>query len=414
MRLSLFPDERFAGTAGFLFSYATGGGAMRRCALVALFCVLFFAGHAAAAQQGVQSKVESAILFRDGLALVTRTVDVPEGTPEVFVRGLPLSTVSDYLEARVLEGAVNVAGSSVVDDGQRKAVLLSLSPPSRCRISVSYLVREAGFEPRYRILALPRYGKVYVETSARMWQSTGEDWRGVRISLSSRSPVVRAAKTVPPPAAQAPIRDFLEAELSEKSGASPRGGSFTTDMLFDPALPGDGSQRSYVVSGVEVPSSFSWVAYPGSDEAVAVARPGLPKDRAYLPGMASVSLDDILVGVLPFPGHEAGAAAAWHLGADPLVMIVRSTGRSAVKGKTRTTRTTVVENKRQAGISVRVGDEVPEHSLDVRPSGKASVSGRRVDWDDVVVEPGKSVSFSVSYVASRPSAGKDGKKGGAK
>ncbi|WP_308217746.1 mucoidy inhibitor MuiA family protein [Streptantibioticus silvisoli] len=61
------------------------------------------------------------------------------------------------------------------------------------RLSVVHLVPCALWRPAYRATLAGDRGSVLVETDAFVWQDTGEDWHGVRLSLSTARPTLAAS-----------------------------------------------------------------------------------------------------------------------------------------------------------------------------------------------------------------------------
>ncbi len=64
------------------------------------------------------------------------------------------------------------------------------------KMAFNYILRGCGWEPAYRIEALPHEGSVAFTWEARVWQSSGQDWKGTRIALAT----LRPHKVLDPPA----------------------------------------------------------------------------------------------------------------------------------------------------------------------------------------------------------------------
>lgn len=80
---------------------------------------------------------------------------------------------------------------------EREAVLfLRRGPQRRVSLELSYLVRGANWQQQYNLRAQPDAGKVVVEYNAVVNQTSGEDWNGVALSLSTAEPTMVAAAPV--------------------------------------------------------------------------------------------------------------------------------------------------------------------------------------------------------------------------
>ena len=63
-------------------------------------------------------------------------------------------------------------------------------------IKLSYLVNNAGWMPQYNLRARPDKSRAGIEYNAVIHQSSGEDWQGVELSLSTAQPTMVAAPPV--------------------------------------------------------------------------------------------------------------------------------------------------------------------------------------------------------------------------
>jgi len=100
-------------------------------------------------------------------------------------------------ELAVAEGQLAARGGA--DRVERAAVVvLSVPEAGMAEIDLTYLVGRAGWAPAYAIRSEADRSRVSVEYDAMVVQQTGEDWRDVRLSLSTAEPT-RASS--PPPVA---------------------------------------------------------------------------------------------------------------------------------------------------------------------------------------------------------------------
>lgn len=138
----------------------------------------------------------------------------------------------------------------------------------RSRVTVSYTVGGAGWQPAYEA-RLGAGGAVHLTTVATVRQATGEDWRRVRLTLSTAAP--RQDATLPglqplrvwaderkPPRKVLTSREEARSHAESPSGAAPRTGErlavqdqglsvqMTAPELGD--VPGDGTPTRLVVA----------------------------------------------------------------------------------------------------------------------------------------------------------------------
>lgn len=88
---------------------------------------------------------------------------------------------------------------SASGDRLRTAATLTVVVDSKTQLDVhlAYTVRGAGWAPTYAVRASEDYGSVGIDVSGRVWQSTGEDWDGVSLELSTAQPMLGAAPPEP-------------------------------------------------------------------------------------------------------------------------------------------------------------------------------------------------------------------------
>jgi uncharacterized protein (TIGR02231 family) len=118
-----------------------------------------------------------------------------------------------------------LAGSS--SRTEREAVLfLASQSKSKAIIQLSYLVDGANWLPQYNLRADPDKSKVLIEYHAVVNQTSGEDWNGVILSLSTAEPTMVAAAPIlepmlvslshPAPQQQAAQQPLLGAEQARQ------------------------------------------------------------------------------------------------------------------------------------------------------------------------------------------------------
>ncbi|NLX04171.1 MAG: mucoidy inhibitor MuiA family protein [Phycisphaerae bacterium] len=77
---------------------------------------------------------------------------------------------------------------------ERQAVLfISADEKAAAQVRLHYLVNEANWQPQYNLRGDPAAGGVLVEYNAVVNQTSGEDWKGVALSLSTAEPFMVAS-----------------------------------------------------------------------------------------------------------------------------------------------------------------------------------------------------------------------------
>jgi len=83
--------------------------------------------------------------------------------------------------------------------GQVVSVTVTLATASEADVVLSYQVRGPGWTPSYRALLDSTTRQVRIERQALVAQATGEDWRGVKLLLSTGQPRRETAGRLPSP-----------------------------------------------------------------------------------------------------------------------------------------------------------------------------------------------------------------------
>ena len=107
-----------------------------------------------------------------------------------------------------------VAGQSRTE---REAVLfLSRAGGKKVSLKLSYLVNNANWQQQYNLRANPEQSNVLIEYNAVVNQTSGENWNGVALSLSTAEPTMVAAPPILEPMLVALSRPFLPNRLNHR------------------------------------------------------------------------------------------------------------------------------------------------------------------------------------------------------
>ena len=246
---------------------------------------------------------------------------------------------------------------------QSAEVLLAMTTEGEVPVRLSYLVTDARWEPVYSIRASTDRNAVGIEFDALVIQKSGEDWKGVRLSLSTarpsraasppsvtpwvvdvRAPYVQvsesavaylmdvsatpatenATETLEMKDASAGFlrkRKSVAEKLSEDAvvGGSGPSVTYTIALPFD-APSDDQVRRRARIASFDAPTKFVFQTQPIASEGVFL-RGTLSNASPFqlLPGRASVFVGADYVGATPFVGAAPKQEFAVFFGADPAV-----------------------------------------------------------------------------------------------
>jgi len=321
--------------------------------------------------------------------------------------GRELAAAEQRLAAR--GGADRVERSGVVTLGVAEACTVELS--------LTYLVRDAAWAPSYAVRATADRSAVAVEYDAMVLQRTGEDWKDVRLSLSTAQPTRASSPppvdpwfvdvVVPPPVAASPAEGSTAGGLMYKSAPAPmaiapdaapgspsagtggesaemaraleelsagasvnQGGVAVTFELPRPVtLPSDAQRRQRTRIGDFAPNArFTYVAAPVVSDAVFL-RGTLGNASAFqlLPGTAQVFMGGAFIGDAEMPSVAPGGEFRVYFGPDRAVrarreVVSRLTGTSGLFGGSTVTTWNdriTVDNGTGRAIDVEVYDRRP-------------------------------------------------------
>ena len=89
-----------------------------------------------------------------------------------------------------IEFDLKYAGASQERREKQVIVAMEVAAAGKLDIGVSYLVRNASWQPIYDLRAATKEKRIELTYNALVWQETGEDWNDVRLILSTSQPVV--------------------------------------------------------------------------------------------------------------------------------------------------------------------------------------------------------------------------------
>lgn len=261
---------------------------------------------------------------------------------------------------------------------------VSLANPSsegRIRLEYNYVLKDCGWEPRYRLTALPDQDLVLFSWSARVWQSSGKDWQGIELSLATLEPgrrlepfplprwIVQPVRTSPPVArsmAESENMDMLGKAVQRSAPAAPeRAATFSRWNLGQKNIMA-GKKPEFPVTRQNWPADFDHLLRPSTGDQ-AFIRAGLNLEEAVdlPPGQASFILDNALVGQKRL--RLAGKEHTLYFGLDPFVRaeVITREKKAGEKGLLNNRQTYVwdfllrISNRHDYPVNVIVQEPVP-------------------------------------------------------
>jgi len=269
-------------------------------------------------------------------------------------------------------------------------------------LTLSYLVAEAHWEPNYDVRLAADGSSAELSYRAQVWQKSGEEWPGVKLSLSSASPEAGGAPPElapwqislyepprPTPTGQRLYKSAMAAPaaapLQENiavSGASADGmeralplpaqvAEGQTSVLFNvvqPAdIPADGTRATSVIALERVPVSAEFVTVPKLVPRVYL-KSEVTNQTAYplLAGQVNIFNDNVFTGKSYLKAVAAGEKFDLFFGADDQLKVKREVAKVRKKagllGSNRLSyRCTVqLENFKKRAVSVSLLDQLPQ------------------------------------------------------
>jgi uncharacterized protein (TIGR02231 family) len=341
-------------------------------------------------------------------------VDFTRSTEAVGRRIAVLTAASrrDERAMRGLEGKITALQAELAQKGspereKRTAEAdLELPLPGTARFALTYQVSDASWTPQYDLRLSTEGGKPGLELAfnAGVRQKTGEDWKGVLLTLSTSRPT--EGTQVPDPSnwfldfnvraqAAAPAYGFMESKkvrnstlsvasdiaMSSLAGAdvavpaevvtaqtvqSPYAMSFSIPVQRD--IPSDGTDHRVGVAQDSQPVDLALVAVPRLAQAAFLeAKISYEGEQALLPGQAQLFRDGDFVGTTQLEAKAPGESFDRGFGQDEGIRVERKmveeksgdAGFLSTQGEKRYHWVTTVSNFHDETRVVEVREQMP-------------------------------------------------------
>lgn len=312
--------------------------------------------------------------------------------------------------------------------------------------TVSYMTPEASWTPFYDLKAENTHDPLRLIYKARLVQTSGIDWKQVRLTLSTAVPNQKNAA----PTLQPWFLGFVDLEgrlagvvpgttlndvvvmgygTEKKKDFNYAARSVSTEFIvnehamntsFDIAIPydiaGSGKEQDVTMKEYEVPCTYQYYVAPGLDDNVYLLSevPGWEKLN-LLPGEASITVEGTYIGKSNINPGSTDDTLKLTLGNDKRVTVKREkmADYSSVKflgsdKKQELTYEITVRNNKKEKIQLLVKDQYPistskEIESKLLESGGAEVDGDTgmLSWK-VELAPGESKKYRFSYSIKYP------------
>ena len=324
---------------------------------------------------------------------------------------------------------------------------------TRIKVRISYLTTNAGWYPVYDIRSESTVKPIKLIYKANVYQSTGYDWKDVRMSVSTRNPeadqnrpilnpwfidfyqpvqqVLREYKTARAPAAAA-MNIYQEAELDEKIAAEPiqyvvteSSGMMATEYAIEnkQSIPSDSKEHMVAVKDFEVDAKYTYHSVPKlSDGVFLLAKLADFGSLSLLPGKANLFNQGMYVGQSDIDPFTTADTLMISLGRDEKISIKRTvlkdlTARQTIGANIKETKgfELLIKNNKNIPVDLEILDNIPisknkeiEVNLDDDGGGNLMKEYGRLLWR-IQLKPGENkkinYSFSVKYPKDKTISG---------
>ena len=332
------------------------------------------------------------------------------------------------LKAESIKKRIDEIKPSKPREARKVTVLLDARTAGDFTLDLSYTVTNAMWTPLYTIRALPDSGEVELAVSGLIQQRSGENWEGVKASLSTSSPALESRPRelspwildiyVPRPVARSEGRmaapgkggggsedrmRMTEMAAAAAPPAPPREAEVETAAVTDTGIhlnfeirraidvPSDGAPHKFPIDNPTLKIRFDYSAVPKGREA-AFLRGTLTNTLAYplLSGGADLFINQDFVGATKLPFVAAGEETRMFFGEDGQIkvgteLVKREKSGGGFLSKTEKLRLVTritVQNLRKTPVEIEVTDQIPvsqNSKIEVRDVSLQPAPGKKDD-----------------------------------
>lgn len=299
-------------------------------------------------------------------------------------------------------------------------IMVSANDVATGKLSVSYLVNNAGWTPLYDIRSSNAAGKIELTYKAQVYQNTGIDWENIQLSLSTNNPYTNKTKpTLSPwyldysyaiynngPAANEGLDVYSEYERvaspgslysSSKDDAYAEKKALTADQFmttveqllsveYSIALPynikSDNEKNMVLVKTTNLDANYLYYTVPKLDASVyLIAQITNLDDLNLLPGKATIFHDGSYLGTTYINSNSLSDTMDLSLGKSSTIIVERNLIKNATKEKV-------------------VGDKIIKtyaYSIDIKNLGKLPIE--LITEDQVPISRNPEIKLTIDNIS---------------
>ena len=320
-------------------------------------------------------------------------------------------------------------------------VRLIANTKSAFTFDFSYTIgSNVSWSPFYDLRAKDINAPLEVQLKANVSQTTGEEWKGVKLYLNSGNPALSGVKPELIPwylnfyTPQIYLRGARSADMMEKSAAPAMAegvyapmksvevvqhqGTTSVDYEIKDSysIPGDGKEIQVEIQKVSLAASYQYVSVPKMDpDAFLVATTANWEDAGLMAGPANIYLDGAFAGTTYVDPTSVEDSMQFSLGRDKRIIVKRE----KLKEKTSTrfigsnrersmAYKITVKNSKKESIRIRIEDQFPVSQNNQIEVKTGETSGAEVNQTDgkliwnLNVAPAESKSVTFSFEVKYP------------
>lgn len=313
------------------------------------------------------------------------------------------------------------------------------------KFSIAYVARNAGWYPEYDVRAASETEKLEIAYKANVYQSTGEKWDDISLTLSTGNPSISNVKPAlfpwyvdiyqPQPRmmkrsmSSARMEASAMEEVVEMEGdmeinssvedfVSVTEGTVNTEYSIDKryTVPSDGKPIAIEIQSSRPNADFEYAAVPKYNQhAFLVAKIKEWDNYDMLPGKMNIYLDDTFVGESYLQSNTTDEEIVLSLGRDERIVLKRErlkdyTSKNFIGSKKKETYgySITVKNTKKKTIKLTIEDNIPisqnsEIVIKIVDTGSANYDEKKglLKWA-YTLTPNESKKTSFGYEVSYP------------
>ena len=347
------------------------------------------------------------------------------------------------MEIGRLQNALNSMNAKANTNPSEIIIALNAPRSVNSSIRVSYFVSNAGWIPVYDLRAEDINSPIAFSYRAKVYQSTGTDWKNVNLTISTGNPTVggqiptlypwylyqaqvyqevaiAGSARRPVMANETPAVAYDEIQSSRKSSSdyvTVQQNTVNTEfkIAIPYTIPSDNVQYDVTMKTETLNATYSYITVPKIDnDAFLKARISDWAQYSLLPGESNIYFKGTFVGKGYVDPAQANDTLDLSLGRDRGISVKREMLRDFCKsnllGNKKTTskayEITVQNNKKQS-IELVIEDQIPVSQNGEITVAQEDISGATIDADSgkltwkLILQPGetqkKQLRFTVTY-----------------